>query len=86
MEKCDWNVSFGYDMINAYDSVRSIPKEEHELLHVLLWYPEKFWKIANHYYNNRKTWIPQKNMQKLILTMEQAEQKQESLKKLFPAI
>lgn len=86
MEKCDWNVSFGYDMINAYDSVRSIPKEEHELLHMLLWYPEKFWKIANHYYNNRKTWIPQKNMQKLILTMEQAEQKQESLKKLFPAI
>lgn len=86
MEKSDWNVSFGYDMINAYDSVRSIPEEEQELLFVLLWYPEKFWKIANHYYNNRKTWIPQKNMQKLVLTMEQAEQKLECLKELFPDV
>ncbi|MGN0506249.1 MAG: CotS family spore coat protein [Lachnospiraceae bacterium] len=83
MEKCDWDACFGYEMLNAYEAVRPIPKEEQELLLVLLWYPEKFWKIANHYYNNRKSWIPQKNMQKLMLTMEQAEKKQECLKELF---
>lgn len=84
MEKYDWDTAIGYDMIDTYSSVRPIPEQEQELLLVLLWYPEKFWKIANHYYNNRKSWIPQKNMQKLILTMEQAERKQECLKQLFP--
>lgn len=86
MEKYDWDVALGYDMINAYESVRAIPAEELELLSVLLWYPEKFWKIANHYYNNRKSWIPQKNIQKLVLTTEQAEQKQQCLRQLFPDV
>ena len=28
-------------------------------------YPEKFWKIANFYYNSGKAWIPGRNMEKL---------------------
>ena len=28
-------------------------------------YPEKFWKIANFYYNSGKVWIPGRNMEKL---------------------
>lgn len=83
MEKWDWDIFFGDGMMDAYQSIRPIPAEEWQLLHLLLVYPEKFWKVANRYYNNRKSWIPEKNMQKLLQTMEQAEKKEESIKKLF---
>ena len=83
MEKSDWDISLGDGMLEAYQSIRMIPAEEWQLLHLLLIYPEKFWKVANRYYNNRKSWIPEQNMQKLLQTMEQAEKKEECIKKLF---
>jgi spore coat protein I len=83
MEKWDWDISLGEDMLEAYQRIRPIPKEEWQLLKLLLVYPEKFWKVANQYYNNRKSWIPEKNMQKLLQTMEQADKKEENIKKLF---
>lgn len=83
MEKWEWNTALGAEMLSVYDHVRPIPGEEYRLLHILLAYPEKFWKVANQYYNNRKSWIPEKNMQKLLQTMEQAEKKEESIKALF---
>ena len=83
MEKWEWDMSLGSDMLTAYDRIRPVPKEEWDLLRVMLSYPEKFWKVANQYYNNRKSWIPEKNMQKLLQTMEQAEKKEKSIQALF---
>ena len=83
MEKWEWDISFGKELVDTYNRIRPIPKEEWMLLRVLLVYPEKFWKVANQYYNNRKSWIPEKNMQKLLQTMEQAEKKEECVNALF---
>lgn len=83
MEKWEWDVFMGDSMLSAYNRIRPIPAEEFTLLKVMLSYPEKFWKVANQYYNNRKSWIPEKNMQKLLQTMEQAEQKSRSIDILF---
>jgi len=83
MEKWDWDVSLGDSMLETYQKIRPVPEEEWNLLKVMLIYPEKFWKVANRYYNNRKSWIPEKNMQKLLQTMEQAEKKEASIKLLF---
>ena len=57
---------------------------EEKILKLMLAYPEKFWKVANQYYNNRKSWIPEKNMQKLIQTMNQIEKKTEAINTLLP--
>lgn len=83
MEKWDWDAALGRTMIQAYEEIRPIPRQEKNLLMVLLSYPEKFWKVANQYYNNRKSWIPEKNMQKLIQTLEQAQKKEETIRTLF---
>lgn len=83
MEKWDWDVSLGDDMLTTYQRVRPIPEKERQFLMLMLSYPEKFWKVANQYYNNRKSWIPEKNMQKLLQTMNQAEKKTESIRQLF---
>jgi len=83
MEKWEWEISLGDSMLCAYNRIRPIPAQELKLLKLLLYYPEKFWKVANQYYNNRKSWIPEKNMQKLLQTMDQAEKKKESIQALF---
>ncbi len=83
MEKWDWEEELGRQMLAAYESIRPIPKEEKRILAILLTYPEKFWKVANQYYNNRKSWIPEKNMQKLLQTMEQAKKKEETICSIF---
>jgi len=83
MEKWEWDVALGESMLTAYNEIRTLPAEEITLLKLMLSYPEKFWKVANQYYNNRKSWIPEKNMHKLLQTMDQAEQKRKSLEILF---
>ena len=83
MEKQDWNETFGNAMLEAYEGIKPLTKRERKWMKVMLFYPEKFWKVANQYYNNRKSWIPEKNMQKLIQTMEQAEKKEECIRSLF---
>jgi len=65
MEKNDWNQSLGYHMIQRYLVNRENSEEERKLLKAQIMFPEKFWKITNYYYNNRKTWIPEKNIKKL---------------------
>ena len=38
-------------------------------------YPEKFWKIANYYFNAKKSFVPEKSMEKLEKLLEQESQK-----------
>lgn len=80
MEKNDWNINYGSSMIEEYNKNKTISKEEMKILYVLLLYPEKFWKITNFYYNGKKSWIPQRNIQKLINIQEQNKVKEEFLK------
>lgn len=86
MEKNNWNIELGNQIINEYNKIIKLSMEELKVLYVLLLYPEKFWKITNYYYNGKKSWVPQKNIQKLINIGEQAEQKElflEHLKDIY---
>lgn len=76
MEKNDWDVDYGSMLIEKYNEVKPLSKEELKLLYVLLLYPEKFWKITNFYYNSKKSWVPQRNIQKLFTLQEQYEAKE----------
>ena len=46
-------------------SVCKCRKPEMRALKLLLLYPEKFWKLASYYMNSKKTWMSQKNLEKL---------------------
>lgn len=82
MEKNDWDISFGDKMIETYNSNCKISKEEAEILYILLLYPEKFWKVSNHYYNGKKTWVPQRTTDKLREVKNQIRPKDEFLNQL----
>jgi len=82
MEKNDWDEEYGCRIIEQYDAVKPISKEELNTLYILLLYPEKFWKITNFYYNSKKSWVPQRNIQKLIGIQQQFEPKEKFLDRL----
>lgn len=83
MEKHNWNTGIGMDMIGAYDKVRKMDKWEMQQLYLRVAYPEKFWKVANHYFNSRKSWANNRDTEKLTKICAQEHERAEFLRILF---
>jgi CotS family spore coat protein len=83
LEKNNWSIKLGEDMLNAYDSVKQITKNELETLSLMLLYPEKFWKITNYYYNSNKAWISERNLDKLNSIAKQNQNRLQFLEMVF---
>lgn len=83
MEKHNWNIGLAVDMIGSYEKIRKLNSLELEQLYIRLCYPEKFWKLANHYYNSNKAWVSGRNIEKLNKVIEQEEQREQFLRMLF---
>ena len=83
LEKSNWSVELGSELLSAYERVRSISARDYIDLYYRLAYPEKFWKIMNFYFNSGKAWIPGKNQEKLEKLIEQEKDKQHFLDEVF---
>ena len=69
LEKHQWDVELGREMIASYQSIKRLSQGELKNLMLLLSYPWKYWKIANFYANSNKVWISPKNVEKLKKTI-----------------
>lgn len=78
---------FDYEMLdvilNTYGKQIDMTKEDYRYLYVLFSYPEKFWKIANSYYNTNKAFLSPKYVEKLETVIEQEKEKSEMLSQYF---
>ena len=83
MEKHHYDERLGYRMMRAYDSVNNLGKKERDYLAIRLAYPEKFWKIANNYYNSNKAFMSPKYLEKLQAVILQEQEKQEMLSRYW---
>ncbi len=83
LEKHNWDIRLGSMMLQEYEKITVLSTEERDILQLLFLYPEKFWKLVNHYYNNNKAWISQKDMEKLGAVVKQNQAKKECLNKMF---
>lgn len=82
-EKSGWSIPLAHLMLEAYIKERTIEESEWRQLELRLRYPEKFWKIVNFYYNSKKSWIPDKNLEKLELLIQQEKNKDKLIETLF---
>lgn len=82
LEKQDWDARLGMRMLDTYQRIRPLPEWEYRLFCLKLAYPEKFWKLANHYYGSRKVWLPVRYQQKLEALNRQQKQRNSFLKLL----
>ena len=83
MEKNQWKQKTGQKLLEAYEEERPIRPQEREYLGLFLAYPEKFWKTAGNYYRSNKAWLPEKCVEKLKISVRQAEEKQHFLEEVF---
>lgn len=83
LEKSSWSVDLGKELLAVYCAERQISAVSRIDLYYRLSYPEKFWKIANFYYNSGKAWIPERNREKLEKLMIQEKEKQYFLDEVF---
>lgn len=79
LEKHNWNHDLGKEMLEAYNKVRQMGKGEQSQLYIRLSYPEKFWKISNHYYNTSKAWVCGRDLEKLNKVVAQNQEKEQFL-------
>ena len=79
LEKYDWDVDLGLNMIERYHAFKKISDEQRQELYLRFSFPEKFWKIANHYYNSKKVWGVGRNLNKLEKLTKQTQMKQQFL-------
>lgn len=82
-EKNDWDILMGKELLDSYTKVRALSKSEYEKLYGLLLFPEKFWKVTNHYMNSRKTWISEKDIEKLKKVIAQESKRLAFIEYLF---
>ncbi len=75
LEKQNYDFQLGKRILEAYERVRPLSEAEREYLSLRIRYPEKFWKLANYYYNTNKAWIPGKHMEKLEKFLSQQEKR-----------
>jgi len=83
MEKNNWDPKLGSALLEAYGKVRPLREQETQYLYFFLSYPEKFWKLANHYNNAHKSWLSERNVEKLEKVILQEEKREQFLSLLF---
>ena len=83
MEKHGWSLGLGREMLEAYEAVEPLRKDERECLYYLFLYPEKYWKQINYYFNANKAWIPARNMDKIVGLQEQEGERRKFLERLW---
>ncbi len=78
---------FDYEMLElilgAYSKKITLDKKDYQYMYILFSYPEKFWKIANGYYNGNKSFLSPKYLEKLRTLVEQEKEKNEMLEQYY---
>lgn len=83
MEKQGWKLQQGEKFLHAYEIVRPMGESERKILGLCLSYPEKLWKLANHYYHTNKVWIPAKDVEKLKMFVSQQKARKRFVEKVL---
>ena len=79
MEKQNWDVNLGLEMLREYHRLRPLDASAFEEMVVRLSYPEKFWKLANRYYVSNKVLGSKLYQEKLEAEMKRNESRQNYL-------
>ena len=66
-------------MFQSYMNFIPLTKEDFKYIYILFSYPEKFWKIANSYYNTNKAFLSPKYVEKLETVIAQETEKERML-------
>ncbi|MDE6625576.1 MAG: hypothetical protein K2K56_04315 [Lachnospiraceae bacterium] len=79
MEKNHFEFELLRAVLKTYSEYIELSPGDYHYMYILFSYPEKFWKIANSYYNTNKAFLSPKYIEKLEMVILQEEEKQKLL-------
>jgi spore coat protein I len=56
MRKCNWSINDAAEIIQEYRTIAKISDDEFLVMKYILQFPQKFWRVANRFYNSRRSW------------------------------
>lgn len=56
MRKCNWDVSEARTILREYQKYGEITNEEFYVMKLMLQFPQKLWRVANRFYNSKRSW------------------------------
>lgn len=65
MRKCNWDFAIGKCILDNYRSICKLRDDEFDVLQIILRFPQKFWRIANKYYNSKRSWCEKSCLEKI---------------------
>lgn len=83
MEKNHFDFGLLEQIFEMYHQIIPLSKEDYQYMYILFSYPEKFWKIANSYYNTNKAFLSPKYIEKLENVILQEREKRKMLSEYF---
>ncbi|WP_027632645.1 CotS family spore coat protein [Clostridium hydrogeniformans] len=56
LKRNNWDLEFAKKILDGYNEVSKLRKEEHRVLLAFLLFPQRYWRLANRYYYNEVNW------------------------------
>lgn len=56
LKRTDWDIQYANIIINAYNEVSPLSKEEYKVIFAFLLFPQRFWRLSNRYFYNEVSW------------------------------
>jgi spore coat protein I len=82
MRKCNWDIDETNRILDTYDKIYPISRDELELLKIIINFPEKLCKTINRYYNSKKSKAKSGYLVKLQELVDETEPFEQYIKQL----
>ncbi len=73
MRKCNWDMDKALLILDGYNSVERLSRDEMAVMKLILQFPQKFWRVVNRYYNSRRSWSERSFIVKLQEVVDEIE-------------
>ncbi|KYH34948.1 spore coat protein I [Clostridium tepidiprofundi DSM 19306] len=73
LKRRDWNIKYANLIIDAYNEISPLNKNEYRVLYAFLLFPQRFWRVCNRYYYNESSWIQNTFIKKINLMIDEQE-------------
>jgi CotS family spore coat protein len=73
LKRLNWNISYAKLIVDSYNAIKPMNKNDYNVLKTLLIFPQRFWRIANRYYYKEAGWSDATFMKKIKEIIEERE-------------
>jgi len=73
MRRCNWDIDEAKLIIDEYRTVESLSEDEIYVMKIMLQFPQKLWRVANKYYNSKRSWSEKSYVAKMQEVIDEIE-------------